>query len=365
MTRVLLLCERLDVAGGVERFCCTLANHLAAQGMAVAIGSTAPAGARPPYALDARVRVLHAPLPATRAAGWMRRAALASRQWRVGRALAALARTEGAEVLLLNGLTTACAVLLAAPGLARRAVCCDHNHFDARSRPWRWLRARLYPRVAAIVSLAEADRARFTALNPRTEVIANASALHATTPVPGVDPVVLAVGRHVAQKGLDLLLQAWVRVQRVLPQARLRIAGDGPQTAELQALALRLGVADSVQWLPPTPDIEALYRGAALFVLSSRYEGMPLALLEAQALGLPAVAFDCPTGPREIVSDVGGIVAPAGDTAALADAMIALLRDPELRRRMGEAGIARSRTHFAPAQHFARWTALLQRVAAI
>jgi glycosyltransferase involved in cell wall biosynthesis len=365
MTRVLLLCERLDVAGGVERFCCTLANHLAAQGMAVAIGSTAPAGARPPYALDARVRVLHAPLPPTRAAGWLRRVALASRQWRVGRALAALARTEGAEVLLLNGLTTACAVLLAAPGLARRAVCCDHNHFDARSRPWRWLRARLYPRVAAIVSLTEADRARFAALNPRTEVISNASALHAATPVPGLDPVVLAVGRHVAQKGLDLLLQAWVRVQAALPQARLQVAGDGPQTAELQALALRLGVAGSVQWLPPTPDIEALYRGAALFVLSSRYEGMPLALLEAQALGLPAVAFDCPTGPREIVSDVGGIVAPAGDTAALADAMIALLRDPELRRRMGEAGIARSRTHFAPAQHFARWTALLQRVAAI
>jgi glycosyltransferase involved in cell wall biosynthesis len=364
MNKALLLCERLDVAGGVERFCCLLANHLAGQGWQVAIGSTAPPGARPPYALDARVRVLHAPLAERAAGGWTRRAALALRQWRIGRALAALARAEGADVLLLNGLTTACSVLAVAPSLAARAVCCDHNHFDARSRPWRWLRRVLYPRVAAVVSLSEADRARFAALNPRTEVIANASSLQADTPVAGQAPVVLAVGRHVAQKGLDLLLQAWPAVARALPAARLQIVGDGPETAALQALADRLGLAARVQWLPPTPAIEALYRGAALFVLPSRYEGMPLALLEAQALGLPAVAFDCPTGPREILGGEGGLVVPAGDTAALAAALIELLRDPARRAQMGAAAIRRSRTHFAPAAHFARWTALLQRVAA-
>ena len=70
-------------------------------------------------------------------------------------------------------------------------------------------------------------------------------------------------------------------------------------------------------------------------MLSSRYEGMPLALLEAQALGVPAVAFDCPTGPREILADETGIVVAAGDVAALAAAIIALLRDPAAARAHG------------------------------
>jgi glycosyltransferase involved in cell wall biosynthesis len=364
MTSVVLVCERLDAAGGVERFCCGLANHLAGLGWRVALASTSPAGARPPYDLHPQVQLLHAPLALPPARGPLRRVALALRQWRIGRALAGLLRRTPADVLLLNGLTGAVSVLAAAPGLARRAVCCDHNHFDARSRPWRWARRWLYPRVAAVVSLTEADRARFAALNPCTEVIANASALQAHTPVAGTSPVVLAVGRHVAQKGLDLLLQAWAAVAAARPDARLQIVGDGPETAALQALATRLGLDASVVWLPATTGIEALYRAAALFVLPSRYEGMPLALLEAQALGLPAVAFDCPTGPREILGGQGGLLVPAGDVAGLASALIELLADPERRAQMGAAALSRSQAHFSPAQHFARWTALLQRVAA-
>lgn len=365
MNSALLLCERLDAAGGVERFCCELANHLAGQGWRVALGSTAPAGSAPPYLLDPRVRLLHAPVADRRARGWMRRAALALRQWRIGRSLAALARAEAPGVLLLNGVTTACSVLLAGPGLAPRAVCCDHNHFDARSRPWRWLRARLYPRVAAVVSLTEADRPRFAALNPRTEVIANASSLHADAPAGVAEPVVLAVGRHVAQKGLDLLLQAWPAVLAAVPGARLIVAGDGPLTAALQAQAAALGIAASLTWQAPTREMAALYRSAAVFVLPSRYEGLPLSLLEAQAMGLPGVAFDCPTGPRDVLGSDGdgGLLVPPGDIAALAQALVALLQDPARRQRMGEAAIVRSRALFSLQRHFQRWTALLARVA--
>ena len=124
----------------------------------------------------------------------------------------------------------------------------------------------------------------------------------------------LAVGRLQLQKGFDLLLQAWQSVLRQMPEARLRIVGGGPLGAELAALATTLGVAASVEFTAPTDRIEALYREAAVFVLSSRYEGMPLALLEAQALGVPAVAFDCPTGPREILSEATGVLVPCRAT---------------------------------------------------
>jgi glycosyltransferase involved in cell wall biosynthesis len=367
--RVLLLAEGLSVAGGVERFVCALANHLAEQGMAVAVGTVDTAREQARYPLSPSVRLLAgAPRQAPRdpdPAG--SRAARAWRllraQWRTGRALARLMRSEQPDVVVLNALTTACSTLPFAWGLAHRTICCDHNHFDARSRVWRVLRQRLYPRVAAVVSLTAADAPRFASLNPRTEVIPNASALHADAPALPDTLRVLAVGRHVAQKGFDLLLAAWPEVLRAHPQARLRVVGDGPLRAQAQRQAAQLGVAGSIDWCDPTPRIEHEYRQAAVFVLPSRYEGMPLALLEAQALGVPAVAFDCPTGPSEILGADTGVLVPAFDTAALAQALIRLLADRALRERMAHAAIARSRRLFSPQAHAERWTSLVRRVA--
>lgn len=363
----LLLCERLDIAGGVERFACELANHLAAQGWRVALGSLDTPREAVRYPLHPSVRVLAGaacPQPAAARTRLGRVWAMARHQWRLGRTLATLIREAQADVVLLNGLTTAASTLLwCRRAEAARMVCCDHNHFVARSRPWQWLRARLYPRVAALVSLTQADAPRFARLNPVTRVIANASALRAERPVDTAAPVALAVGRHVAQKGFDRLLQAWALLLPGRPQAELRIIGDGPLLAEHRALALRLGVAGSVRFLPPTPAMDQAYRDAAVFVLPSRYEGMPLVLLEAQAMGLPAVAFDCPTGPAEVLSPDSGRLVPDGDTAALARALGELLDDPALRQRLGAAAIVRSAQCFSPQRHNTAWTTLLQAVA--
>ena len=171
------------------------------------------------------------------------------------------------------------------------------------------------------------------------------------------------MGRLQAQKGFDLLLRAWPAVVAAVPDARLRIVGEGPLGGELARVAEELGVAASVEWAAPTAAIEALYREAALFALSSRYEGMPLALLEAQALGVPAVAFDCPTGPAEIVTGDTGIVVAAGDVAAFAAAVVALLRDPVRRAGMAHAAIARSRACFGLQRHVDAWAALVAEVA--
>jgi len=266
--------------------------------------------------------------------------------------------------VLLNGLTTAASVL---PRLRRdeaaRVVCCDHNHFAARSRFWQRLRARQYPRVAALVSLTQADAPRFARLHPVTRVIANASALRAEQPGAVEAPVVLTVGRHVAQKGFDRLLQAWAQVLKGRPQAELRLIGDGPLLAAHQALAQQLGVARQVRFLPPTAAMAEAYRAAAVFVLPSRYEGMPLVLLEAQAMGLPAVAFDCPTGPADVLSPETGVLVPDGDIEGLAQALGALLDDPARRQRLGAAAIERSQRLFSPQRHAAAWTTLLQAVA--
>jgi glycosyltransferase involved in cell wall biosynthesis len=132
--------------------------------------------------------------------------------------------------------------------------------------------------------------------------------------------------------------------------------------AELQAQAAAAGVAGSVEWVPHTDRMADQYCAAAVFVLPSRYEGMPLALLEAQAMGVPSVAFDCPTGPAEVLSPQTGVLVRPGDTAALAEALIQLLRDPARRRSMGEAAVARNRTLFSPERQVARWAELVHAV---
>ncbi|CAN5740196.1 glycosyltransferase family 4 protein [soil metagenome] len=368
--RVLLLCQQLDIAGGVERFVCALANHLAQQGMDAAIGTVdTPRGAIR-YHVDKAVRVLAGSAPRgspsdAAISGPARAWALLRAQWRTGRTLAQLIGRERPDVIVLNGLTTACSVLLLAPGCAPRVICCDHNHFEARSALWQTLRAWLYPKVAALVSLTEADAGRFRALNTNTQVIYNASSLWADSPASATGATVLAVGRCVAQKGFDLLLAAWHTVAARVPSARLRIVGDGPLQASLEQRAAQLGITDRIEWIAPTEHIERHYREAAVFVLPSRYEGMPLVLLEAQALGVPAVAFDCPTGPREIIeSGVTGLVVPALDVPALAEALQTLLTQPALRERMAKAAIERSRARFTPQAHVDRWTSLIRDVAA-
>ena len=363
---VLLLCESLAVTGGVERFVCEMGNALAARGMRVTLGNVDTARERVVYAVDAAVRVASAgvALPAEGARSSLGRGlAILGARWRVGRALGRLIDEEHADAVVFNGLVGACSVLAWKRGARARSICCDHNHFTARSRLWQRLRAAIYPQVGAVVSLTEADRPKFAALNPRTRTIVNTSSLHADAPALPAAPRVLAVGRHQAQKGFDLLLSAWREVVRAVPEARLRIVGEGPLGSELAALAGELGVASSVEWTMPTDRIEALYREAAVFVLSSRYEGMPLALLEAQALGVPAVAFDCPTGPREIVSAESGIVVPAEDVSALAAGMVRLLRDPDLRARMAVAAIARSRAAFSRERQVDAWASLIGEVA--
>jgi len=163
-------------------------------------------------------------------------------------------------------------------------------------------------------------------------------------------PTVITVGRLVAQKGIDVLLAAWVKVIETLPEWRLAVVGDGPLAPELKELAAKLKIENSVDWLGHVSDPFPLLRGAEVFVMTSRFEGTPNALLEAMACGLPAVVSDASPGPCELVgADEGaaGLIVPVEDAGATAEAIIGLALDETLRRRFGLAARERACIHDA------------------
>lgn len=161
------------------------------------------------------------------------------------------------------------------------------------------------------------------------------------------DVCLLAVASLHRRKGLDVLLAALADLSQRGLRPSLWVAGEGPEGATLERLAEQLELADRVRWLGRRDDVADLLAAADLFVLPSRREGLGVAALEAMALGRPLVA-SAVGGLGEAVRDgETGLLVPPDDAAALAGALARLLRDPELRRRLGEAGPPRIARRYA------------------
>ena len=157
----------------------------------------------------------------------------------------------------------------------------------------------------------------------------------------------IAVCRLVPQKGIDLLLEAYAALSPAIhSQWRLLIIGEGPERAALEQRTSDLQLAERIHFLGFQPDPSRYFRDAGVFVLPSRFEGMPNALLEAMGCGLASIVSDASPGPLEVVSDEqSGLVVPSGSIAALTTAMERLVLDAALRRQLGQRAAATMRQH--------------------
>lgn len=185
------------------------------------------------------------------------------------------------------------------------------------------------------VVLTEEDKAYWGNL-PNIMVIPNAiSGIPAGTALLE-NKRVIAVGRYTYQKGFERLVDAWHLLASRFPDWKLDIIGDGEERPLLEQRIRSYGLERQVTLTRPTQEIGKVYMEASILASSSRYEGLPMVLLEAQAFGLPIVAFQCKCGPKDIVSDgMNGYLVPEGDTAGMAQRLETLMKDVTLRKRMG------------------------------
>jgi len=173
-------------------------------------------------------------------------------------------------------------------------------------------------------------------------------------------PVVLTLARLDPQKGLFTLLEA----ARLVSEARFVVAGEGPERPALEAQIRRFGLERRVSLLGHRDDVAELLAGCDLFVLPSLYEGLPVSVLEAMAAEKPVVATAIGGTDEAVVNGSTGLLVPAGNPAALAEAIRTVLGNPELARRFAEAGRQRAVDEFSSERMVLRVSELYEEILA-
>ena len=359
MRQLTLVIHSLD-GGGAERTLAAMANHWSASGDRVTLLTLAPQQ-QDAYELSSSVErvcldgmqqssnALQAVINNLRRLFRLRRAI------REARGDAVISFTDKMNLL----------TLLACIGLRQRVVICER--VDPRRHPigrgWSFLRRRTYAWCDTLVVQTEGVRNYFHRFVPdaKIRVIANA------VPTPAItqneqsqrEPWIIAIGRLEKQKGFDLLLEAFSRIAGEHPDWQLKILGEGSERDSLIEQIHALGLEQRVELCGWVESLEAWVSKSELFVLSSRYEGFPNALLEAMAAGVPAISFACESGPSEIIRhEVDGLLVPAEDVEELSRAIARLISNPQERAAFAQRAPDVAE-RFSVDKFFQSWDAIL------
>ncbi len=353
--------------GGAERVVARMANHWAARGDAVTV-ITLSTTACDTYSLDPGVT--RVPLDLMRDSS-SPVGALVNNLVRVRRLRAAVRQSKPDTVISFTDRMNVVALLACRPLDVDTVI---SERIDPSQQPvgriWAWLRRRVYPTARALVVQTQRVRRQMESVmrGGNIYVIPNAvdvpaAGEHLTVWMNQSTEAraVAAMGRLAPQKGFDLLIDAFARAADGHRNWSLVILGEGPERPRLEEQIRSQGLEGRVRLCGWVPDPMALLRTCDVFVLSSRFEGFPNALLEAMALGLPSISFDCPSGPAEIIrNEVDGLLVPVEDVAALATALRRVLSDDQLRTRLGTEAV-RVVERFSTERYYARWDAVLRK----
>jgi GalNAc-alpha-(1->4)-GalNAc-alpha-(1->3)-diNAcBac-PP-undecaprenol alpha-1,4-N-acetyl-D-galactosaminyltransferase len=326
--------------GGAQRVMSILANYWATHGWEVTL-ITLSGNSRPSfYHLEAPVKLVQlgiigdSPSPLTLLwTGWQRMKVLRE---------AIIASKPDAIVSFLN--TVNVITLMATWRLNIPVIVSEHIHPGSTdvNQVWQILMKLTYRHADFVTLLTESALAFYPNESGYQSIVMPNPVV---TPDPAVEterllasPMLIAIGRLQPQKGFDLLMKAFSQLRHKYPDWQLTILGEGPIRGELEELRSQLQSIDKIHLPGQVKNVNAYLRQADIFVLSSRFEGFPMSLCEAMACGLPVIATDCLSGPREIITDgVDGMLVATEDIGALVCGLDALMSNPSKRQRLAQA----------------------------
>ena len=354
--KIAFLIQDVTTPGGTERTTCCLANEMARQGEEVSIVSVFHEAAAPLYPLDERVQ-----LHFVTAAHYGLDLGITARLRRIRRQIPFIRQClplQEAEVVISQKLLAS--VLAFAAGWKQKTFACEHYKYGMYNPVVRFVRNGLYRGFRGLVTLTENDRRAFLAHGVRrVHVIENMVSIR-PLPYEGANTKrILAVGRLDRQKGYDLLLEAMSKMDwSHLEGWHTDVFGDGDEREALLRQREEQGLTDLISFHPFVKEIEREYATHALLVMSSRFEGFPMVLLEAAAAGLPVVSFACKEGPETLLGNGGGLLVEAENTSALADALTRMMTDEQLRTRCAQE-TTKVVAAYTPDAIYRKWMKLL------
>lgn len=211
----------------------------------------------------------------------------------------------------------------------------DYSFFKIAAYLYDWYMLRQIKKFDVLVTLTEQDKKKWQNII-RTVTIPNVLTHFPTETAGLANKCLISVGRYDGQKGYDFLIRAWSMVVAKHSDWQMHVYGSGSLKNFLMKMIEEYGVASSFILNPPTLEIYDKYLEHSIYVMSSRFEGFGLVLIEAMSCGLPCISFDCPSGPSEIISDgEDGILVENGNIEKLSEAICRLIENEEERKQMG------------------------------
>lgn len=227
--------------------------------------------------------------------------------------------------------------VLAAMGTKSKVITWEHaNYFNNwNSRIFPYLRRFAAKYSDALVVLTNRDKKNYeTHINAKTPITAIPNPVSKTEFTYDINSkIILSAGQLLPIKGFDKIVEIGKQIFAVHPNWIWHICGDGPEKDSLQSAVVSSGLEKNIILCGSVEDMESRYRNAAMYVMTSKSEGLPMVLLEAKSYGVPIVSFDIMTGPSDIVRDgSNGYLVPPDDTRAMTDKILTLIENDALRQ---------------------------------
>ncbi|EPG7220394.1 TPA: glycosyltransferase family 4 protein [Acinetobacter baumannii] len=236
----------------------------------------------------------------------------------------------------------------------KKLVVLEHVSFISRPKKIQILSKFLYRNIDQVVTLTQNDKEQFDKFHSNVIVIPNFSPFSIASQPQNNNKQIVTIGRLTDQKNYIHLLQAWKKIYQSIPDWQLNIYGEGEHEEMLQDYIKQHSVKN-VSLKGSTSNVKEVYEQSSFFVMSSKYEGLPMVLIEAQSFGLPIVSYNCPYGPSDVIRDSkNGFLVEDQNVEELAAAILKLALSPQLLEQFSQSSLLNAKK-YQPEQILKIW----------